>query len=243
MQPKPKSLVVITGASSGIGEAIAKLFSEAGFPLLLAARRIERLRSLNLPNALCEEVDVRDVAQFQKALDKAVQQFGEVDCLINNAGVMLLGDPQTQNPDELKTMLDVNVLGVLNGIHCVLNSMIQRKHGTIINISSIAGRKTFTFHAGYCASKFAVHALSESIRADVAKHNVRVSTIAPGVVETDLLSHTSSEDIIKAYTDWKSTLNYVLRPEDVAQAALYLYTQPQQVCIRELVITATAQET
>jgi NADP-dependent 3-hydroxy acid dehydrogenase YdfG len=240
---KDKSLVVITGASSGIGEALAKTFSSAGFPLLLLARRVGRLESLGLQNAICEKVDVRDAAQFQAAIKKAEQQFDEVDCLINNAGVMLLGDPQLQDPSEMKTMLDVNVVGALNGIHCVLSGMIKRQRGTVINISSIAGRKTFTFHAGYCASKFAVHALSESIRADVAKHNVRVSTIAPGVVETELLSHTTSDEIKNNYEAWKSTLPYVLQPDDVAQAALYLYMQPQQICIREMVITATAQET
>lgn len=240
---KNKSLVVITGASSGIGEALAKTFSAAGYPLLLLARRVEKIVSLYLPNTLCEAVDVRDLAQFRSALKKAEQEFGEVDCLINNAGVMLLGDAQTQHPSELQTMLDINVVGMMNGIHCVLEGMIKRRHGTVINVSSIAGRKTFTVHAGYCASKFAVHALSESIRADVAKHNVRVSIIAPGVVETELLSHTTSEVIKHHYEDWKSTMSDILEPNDIAEAALFLYAQPQKVCVREMVITSTSQET
>ncbi len=108
---------------------------------------------------------------------------------------MLLGLIHDQNPDEWKNMYDVNVLGLLNGMHAVLGSMKERKAGTIINISSVAGRKTFPNHAAYCGSKFAVHAISENVREEVAADNVRVITIAPGAVETELLSHTTSDDI------------------------------------------------
>ncbi|MCA2493685.1 SDR family oxidoreductase, partial [Vibrio sp. 2175-1] len=190
-----KKLVVITGASSGIGEAIARRFSEEGHPLLLVARRVERLEALNLPNTLCEKVDVTDQASLITAIEKAEAQFGPADVLVNNAGVMLLGQIDTQDAAEWKRMFDVNVLGLLNGMHSVLASMKARNSGTIINISSIAGKKTFPDHAAYCGTKFAVHAISENVREEVAASNVRVTTIAPGAVETELLSHTTSQAI------------------------------------------------
>ncbi len=142
-----KKLVVITGASSGIGEAIARRFSEEGHPLLLVARRVERLEALNLPNTLCEKVDVTDQASLITAIEKAEAQFGPADVLVNNAGVMLLGQIDTQDAAEWKRMFDVNVLGLLNGMHSVLAPMKARNSGTIINISSIAGKKTFPNHA------------------------------------------------------------------------------------------------
>ncbi|EQL89687.1 short chain dehydrogenase family protein [Vibrio parahaemolyticus 10290] len=198
-----KKLVVITGASSGIGEAIARRFSEEGHPLLLVARRVERLEALNLPNTLCEKVNVTDQASLITAIEKAEAQFGPADVLVNNAGVMLLGQIDTQDAAEWKRMFDVNVLGLLNGMHSVLASMKARNSGTIINISSIAGKKTFPDHAAYCGTKFAVHAISENVREEVAASNVRVTTIAPGAVETELLSHTTSQDIKDGYDAWK----------------------------------------
>ena len=119
-----KPLVVITGASSGIGEACARSFSEAGHPLLLIARRLDRLRALNLPdNVICAQVDVTDRPQLKEAIQQAVEKYGPVDCLINNAGVMLLGKVQTQDPEEWQRMFDTNLMGVLNGTHVVLPSM------------------------------------------------------------------------------------------------------------------------
>ncbi|MEF1183463.1 SDR family oxidoreductase, partial [Vibrio sinaloensis] len=118
-----KKLIVITGASSGIGEAIARRLSEAGHPLLLLARRVERLVELNLPNTLCEKVDVTDKTTFEAAIAKAEQQFGPVDGLVNNAGVMLLGQIDSQEANEWKQMFDVNVIGLLNGMQAVLAPM------------------------------------------------------------------------------------------------------------------------
>jgi len=118
-----KPLVVITGASSGIGEAAAKSFSAAGHPLLLIARRLDRLEALNLPNTICAQVDVTDRPKLISAINDAVAKYGPVDCLINNAGVMLLGKVQTQDPEEWQRMFDVNLMGVLNGTHAVLPSM------------------------------------------------------------------------------------------------------------------------
>ncbi|EIQ7474695.1 SDR family oxidoreductase [Vibrio parahaemolyticus] len=237
-----KKLVVITGASSGIGEAIARRFSEEGHPLLLVARRVERLEALNLPNTLCEKVDVTDQASLITAIEKAEAQFGPADVLVNNAGVMLLGQIDTQDAAEWKRMFDVNVLGLLNGMHSVLAPMKARNSGTIINISSIAGKKTFPDHAAYCGTKFAVHAISENVREEVAASNVRVTTIAPGAVETELLSHTTSQDIKDGYDAWKVDMGGVLAADDVARVVMFAYQQPQNVCIREIALAPTKQQ-
>ncbi|WP_104400949.1 SDR family oxidoreductase [Vibrio penaeicida] len=234
-------LIVITGASSGIGEATAKKLSAEGYSLLLLARRIEKLEALNLPNTLCRKVDVTNVKSFEAAIAEAEEAFGPVDGLINNAGVMLLGNAHEQDPQEWKTMFDVNVMGLLNGIHVVLAKMKARKAGTVINISSIAGRKTFPSHSAYCGTKFAVHAITENIREEVADDSVRMITIAPGAVETELLSHTTSDEIKAGYEDWKEGMGGVIVPEDIANAISYAYNQPQNVCVREIVIAATRQ--
>lgn len=237
-----KKLVVITGASSGFGEALARSLSAKGHPLLLLARRVERLQAMELPNCLCRHVDVTDLEAFQNAVNEAEAEFGPTDCLVNNAGVMLLSTIEDQDPAEWKTMLDVNVLGVLNGIKTVIKGMVERQSGTVINISSVAGRKTFPNHAAYCGTKFAVHALTENVREENSKHNIRFVTIAPGAAETELLSHTSNAEIKSGYEDWKKDMGGVLSAQDVANSIMYAYEQPQNVCIREIVICATKQE-
>ncbi|ELD1798988.1 SDR family oxidoreductase [Vibrio sp. LQ2] len=237
-----KKLVVITGASSGIGEAIARRLSAEGHPLLLLARRVERLEALNLPNTLCARVDVSEQASFEAAIASAEAEFGPADALINNAGVMLLGQIDTQEASEWKRMFDVNVLGLLNGMQAVLAPMKARNTGTIINISSIAGKKTFPDHAAYCGTKFAVHAISENVREEVAASNVRVTTIAPGAVETELVSHITSDAIKTGYDAWKQEMGGVLDADDVARAVVFAYQQPQNVCIREIALAPTKQQ-
>ena len=236
-----KSLVVITGASSGIGKACAIRLSKEGHPLLLLARRLEVMEALELPNTMCKSVDVTDREAVSQAVSEAEEKFGPTDCFINNAGIMLLGSMAEQDPKEWDKMLDVNVKGVLNGIHAVLGKMVERKGGTIVNVSSIAGRKTFPNHAAYCGTKFAVHAITENIREEVAEHNVRMVTIAPGVVETALLSHTSSDGIKGDYESWKDTIGGGLHAEDIAEAIYFAYSRPQRVCIREIVLAVTGQ--
>ncbi|MBY7766604.1 SDR family oxidoreductase [Vibrio fluvialis] len=237
-----KKLVVITGASSGIGEAIARRLSAEGHPLLLLARRVERLEALNLPNTLCARVDVTEQASFEAAIANAEAEFGPADALINNAGVMLLGQIDMQDASEWKRMFDVNVLGLLNGMQAVLAPMKARNTGTIINISSIAGKKTFPDHAAYCGTKFAVHAISENVREEVAASNVRVTTIAPGAVETELVSHITSDAIKTGYDAWKQEMGGVLDADDVARAVVFAYQQPQNVCIREIALAPTKQQ-
>jgi len=237
-----KKLVVVTGASSGIGAAIARRLSAAGHPLLLLARRVEQLEALDLPNCLCEQVDVTNRADFEAAINKAEAKFGAVDALVNNAGVMLLGQIEDQNSVEWQQMFEVNVLAILNSMQVVLAPMKAKNSGTIINVSSVAGRKTFADHAAYCGTKFAVHAITENVREEVADSNVRLITIAPGAVETELLSHTTSQDIKDGYENWKDSMDGVLAADDVARAVEFAYAQPQEVCIREIVLAATRQQ-
>lgn len=242
-----KKLVVITGASSGFGALMAKKFSKAGHPTLLLARRVESLKEMikeeQLENAIAARVDVTNKEQFEAAIKNAELIYGKTDLLINNAGVMLLGDVSIQDSSQWQNMLDVNVMGVLNGIQIVLEDMKARKCGTIINVSSIAGRKTFANHAAYCASKFGVHALTETIREEVSSYNVRLLTIAPGAAETELLSHTTSKQIKDDYEMWKQTMGgKSMDPIHVANSVFYMYNMPQEVSIRELLIAPTMQD-
>ncbi|MCK7621613.1 SDR family oxidoreductase [Streptomyces sp. RS10V-4] len=237
-----KPLIVITGASSGIGAATARLLSSQGHPLLLLARRLEKLEELGLPDTLCRQVDVTDRHAVEEAVREAEERFGPVDAIVNNAGVMLLSRIADQPAEEWDRMIDLNVKGVLYGTRAVLPGMLTRGRGTVINISSVAGRKTFPNHAAYVATKFAVHALSENLREEVAASGVRVVTIAPGAVETELLSHTSDEQIKSDYEAWKKSAGGALAPQVVAEAIAYAYRQPQNVTIREIVLAATGQE-
>lgn len=242
-----KKLIVITGASSGFGYEMAKKFGEQKYPMLLVARRLEKLEELvkneKLENVIIKKVDVTNKEEFKNAIISAEEIYGKVDLLINNAGTMLLGSVVDQDPKEWKQMLDVNVMGVLNGMQIVIEDMIKREEGTIINISSIAGKKTFGNHAAYCASKFGVHALTETIREEVSLSNVRCLTISPGAAETELLSHTTRDDIISGYNSWKETMGgKSLNPKHVANSALYMYELPQEVSIREIVIAPTKQD-
>jgi NADP-dependent 3-hydroxy acid dehydrogenase YdfG len=235
-----RGLVVITGASSGIGAECARRFSAAGHPLLLLARRVERMEALALPECLCEAVDVTKFDEFQAAVKKGEARFGPVACIINNAGIMLLGHAHDQSVDEWRQMLDVNVMGVLHGVKCVIDGMVARQSGCIINVSSVAGRKTFGDHAVYCATKFGVHALTENFRSEYAQHNVKFCIVAPGVVETELLGHTTNDVVVEGYKQWKATIE-ALQPIDVANACYFVFDQPARCCIREIVLAPTKQ--
>jgi NADP-dependent 3-hydroxy acid dehydrogenase YdfG len=238
---KALPLVMVTGASSGIGAAVARTFSELGHPLLLLSRRLSALRSLNLPKSICIAADVSDERAVQSAVRAGEDEFGRVDCLVNSAGQMLLGEPLEQSADELKSMLDVNVIGTMNAIRSVLPGMVERRRGSIFNVSSITGRQAFPFHSAYCATKFGVHGMSAGLGADLGQHNIRVSTISPGVVDTALIDGTTSASAKAMFREWMSTLESVLHPDDVARAISFAYEQPQHVCMREIFLTSTSQ--
>lgn len=240
-----KKLVVITGASSGFGAEIAKIFNQAGNPLLLIGRNTAKIEALPLDftNVMIAKVDVTNLNDFTNSVRAAEVKFGPTDLLVNNAGVMLLGNVENQSSQEWQTMLDTNVMGVLNGTQVVLQNMIDRQGGTIINMSSIAGFKAFTNHAAYVASKFGVHGATETIRQEVASKDVRVSLVAPGAAETDLLTHVTSESALTDYQAWKESMGGItLDPKYVAQTVKYIYDLPQAVEIREVAIAATRQD-
>ncbi len=238
-----KKLIVITGASSGFGKELAKMFSQDGYPLLLLARRVELLEELNLPNTICKKVDVTNKEEFTAAVRFAEEKYGKTDLMINNAGIMLLGNLETQDANEWQRMLDVNVMGVMNGMQIVMNDMKKRNSGTIINLSSIAGVKPFGNHAAYCATKYGVVGLSEVARMEMSSHNVRVIRVCPGAVDTELLSHTTSDEIKTGYNAWKESVGVgSITAHDVAKTIKFAYELPQGVNLREIQIADTKQD-
>lgn len=242
MSVPAKPLVVVTGASSGIGEATAKAFSRAGYPLLLLARRLDRLEGLGLPNTLCRKADVRDREAITSAVKEAEKVYGPTDCLFNNAGIARLADIARQDPGEWDEMIDINVKGVMNALFAVMAGMKERRRGTIINMSSIAGRKVYPDHTVYCGTKFFVHAVSESIRGYLAPYGVRVMVVSPGVIETEVLDHVTDPGTLKNYRENKVKIGGGISADHVANLLLYTYELPQEVLVQELVITPTRQE-
>lgn len=237
-----KPLIAITGASSGIGAATARAFDGAGYPTLLMARRLGMLEDLGLERARLAGVDIQDIAAVSEAIRAAEDQHGPVDLLVNNAGVMALGVVATQDPAEWRTMFDVGVLALLGVTQLVLPGMTARRHGTIVNMGSVAGRNIYGNHTVYCGTKFAVHAISEGLRKEVAGSNVRVTVIAPGMIETELLNHTADASIVADYQAYKKRVGGALTPDVVAGLIKHVYELPQDVCIRELVLAPTGQD-
>lgn len=237
-----KKLVVVTGASSGMGMEFAKRFSSEGHPVLMLARRKEIMEALNLPNCLCRSVDVTDKEGMEAAIREAEALYGKTDLLINCAGTMTLGHAQTQPYEEWERMIDVNIKGILTGTRAVLADMMERNCGTIINISSIAGRKTFDNHSIYCGTKYAVHAISECMRKEASGSSVRIIVIAPGVAETPLTGHTSNDQELQSnFEIWKDSIDGGLDVARVADCAWFAYQMPQDVCVREILITKVKQ--
>lgn len=237
-----KPLVVITGASSGIGAAAAQAFSADGHPLLLLARRLDRMQALGLPNTLCRAVDVRDRDAIARAVAEAEATYGPPDCLFNNAGIARLGDITRQSPSEWDEMIDINVNGMMNGVHAVMDGMIKRRHGTIVQMSSIAGRKTYPDHTVYCGTKYFVHGMSDSLREHLAPHDVRVIVISPGVIETEVLDHVTDQTTLANYRANKVRIGGGISADHVAASILFAYRLPQNVLIQEICITPTRQE-
>ena len=237
-----KPLVVITGASSGIGAATAEAFSKAGHPLLLLARRIDRMEALGLPKAICRKVDVRDRKAVKEAIDEAEEEYGPTDCLFNNAGIARLGNVIGQDPQEWDEQIEINVNGVMNGVHAVMGGMVERKRGTIVNMSSIAGRKVYPDHTVYCGTKYFVHGMSDSLRQHLAPHDVRVIVISPGVIETEVLNGVTDQTTLANYKANKVKMGGGISAGHVADSILFAYQLPQNVLIQEICITPTRQE-
>lgn len=236
-----KPLVMITGAGSGIGRATAQAFAAEGYPLLLTGRRIEPLRNLGLTEAVCIAADVRDREAMIAAISQGEARHGPVDCLVNNAGIAPLAKLEDQDPAEWQDLIDINCTGVLNCMHAVMPAMKARRHGTIINISSIAGRKSYPSHDVYCGTKFFVHAVSEGARRNMAPFDVRVIVVSPGLTDTDIPSSMRNK---AAKEFWEKGRDAVgpITSEDVAKTILFAYQMPQNVILQELTITPTRQE-
>jgi NADP-dependent 3-hydroxy acid dehydrogenase YdfG len=236
-----KPLIAITGASSGIGEAAARAFSRAGHPLLLMARRLDRLEGLGLPDALCRKVDVRDREAIALAVAEAEARFGPVDMMFANAGIARLGDIGRQDPAEWDEMIDINVKGVMNTVHAVMAGMMDRRRGTLFMMSSIAGRKVYPDHTVYCGTKFFVHGISESLREYLSAYDVRVVVISPGIIETEVLDHVTDPNTLAAYKANKAAIGGGIGPEHLAELMVQTYQMPQTVLVQEICITPTRQ--
>lgn len=239
-------VIVITGASSGLGEAAAKHLSTLGAPVVLGARRRDRIEKLAKEiwdkggKALAIAVDVTQIEQVKKLVDTAVEKFGRVDVILNNAGIMPLSTMDSLHIDEWDKMIDVNIKGVLNGIAAVLPYMKDQKFGQIINTSSVAGHKVFNGSAVYSATKYAVRALTEGLRMEVKPYNIRTTIVCPGAVKTELLEHISEADIQQANKDYVGEVG--ISPDSFARVVAFAISQPEDVDINEIIFRPTAQE-
>jgi len=236
-----KPLVAITGASSGIGEATARAFAAAGHPVLMMARRINKMQAMGLPDSICREVDVRDREKIAAAVADAEREYGPVDMMFANAGIARLADIGRQDPAEWDEMIDINTKGVLNTVHAVMADMMARKHGTLVLMGSIAGRKVYPDHTVYCGTKYFIHAIAESLRGYLSTHDVRVMVVSPGVINTEVLNAVTDAETLAAYTANKQKMGGGIGADIVADLILNAYRLPQKALVQEICITPTRQ--
>ena len=237
-------VVIITGASSGLGEATAKRLAASGAKLMLAARREDRLKELvaaiaqtgGTANYLV--TDVTDRAQVEALAKQTLSTYGRIDVLINNAGLMPLSPLDQIKVEEWDQMIDVNIKGVLYGIAAVLPMMRQQKSGHIINLSSVAGHKVFPGAAVYCATKFAVRAISEGLRLE-SNGEIRSTNISPGAVATELTSTISDADTAASIN---ALYEIAIDADAIARAIAFAIEQPGDVDVNEMIIRPTRQE-
>jgi NADP-dependent 3-hydroxy acid dehydrogenase YdfG len=239
-------VIVITGASSGMGETAAKHLAKLGATVVLGARRVDRIEKLAKGiqdtggKALAIATDVTKREQVKQLVDSAVEKFGRVDVFLNNAGIMPLSPIDRLNVDEWDKMVDVNIKGVLNGVAAVLPHMKNQKSGHIINTASVAGHKIFSGSAVYSATKFAVRALSEGLRMEVKSYNIRTTIVSPGAVKTELLDHISEADVQQANKDYVGAIG--INPDSFARVVAFAISQPEDVDINEIIFRPTSQE-
>lgn len=237
-------VVIITGASSGIGEATAKLLAKNGAKLVLAARREDRLQALKEEieqlggQAVYQVTDVTKTEQLDQLAKLAQETYGSVDVLVNNAGLMPLSQLHKNKQDEWDTMVDVNIKGVLYGIGAVLPYMRKQKSGHIINISSVAGHEVMPSSAVYSGTKFAVRAITEGLRKEESvDNNIRATIISPGAVDTELKDHITDEEIKQGIGNIQA-----IDADAIARAINYAVSEPDDVSINEILIRPTAQK-
>lgn len=240
-------VAIVTGASSGIGEATAAALARAGAQVVLVARRQDRMVALaesiekeGLPRPLHFVTDVSNHGQVAGAVKETLAKLGRIDVLINNAGVMYVGPVEGANPEDWKKMMDINVLGLMYCTHAVLPAMLKQECGDIVNISSVSGRLVSARSAAYSATKFAVNAFAEGLRQEVQTKGVRVTLIEPGAVATELTDHIADDRTKSTVKDWVSKMT-PLTAEDIANSIIYAVTQPRSVSVNEILIRPTDQ--
>src|SRR5512140_2261491 len=239
-------VIVITGASSGLGEATARHLSGLGETVVLGARRMDRIQSLadelarQGGKALAVATDVTDPQQVKTLVDTAVQTYGRVDVLINNAGLMPHSPLERLKIDDWNRTIDVNIKGVLYGIAAALPHMKQQKVGHIINVSSVAGHKVGPGSAVYAATKHAVLALSEGLRQEVKPYNIRTTVISPGAVATELPDSATEPDVAENLR--KFYAEYAIPAESFARAVAFAISQPDDVDINEILFPPRRQQ-
>lgn len=223
---------IVTGASSGIGARIAKELAKEGVNVVLAARHLEKLskiekeiKELDNGKVLVVQTDVTNKQHVDSLVKKAEEAFNHVDILVNNAGQMLSSMIRSGKVEEWEEMIDVNIKGMLYGIHYVLPSMLERSTGHIINIASVSGFEVTKVSTVYSATKFAVRAISAGLEKELAKTGVRVTNISPGMVNTNLTNESS----------WNNERKK-LEPKDIAKAVVYALTQPDYVNVNEITV-------
>ncbi|MDR3409430.1 MAG: SDR family oxidoreductase [Formivibrio sp.] len=239
-------VIVITGASSGLGEAAARLLSSQGAIVVLGARRFERIQALadeliqQGGQALAQVTDVTRREQVQALVDAAVQAFGRVDVLINIAGLMPHSPLERLKVEDWERMIDVNLKGVLYGIAAALPHMQRQKSGHIINVSSVAGHKVGSGGAVYAATKHAVRALSEGLRQEVKPYNMRTTIISPGAVATELPGSATEADVAKNLHSFYES--YAISADSFARSVAFAISQPEDMDVNEILFRPTRQE-
>jgi NADP-dependent 3-hydroxy acid dehydrogenase YdfG len=238
---------VVTGASSGIGEATALAFAGQGAAVALGARRKDRTDALaerisgNGGTAHAFEVDIGDEDAARSFVEGAAAAMGGLDILVNNAGVMLLGPVDGADTEEWRTMVNVNLLGLLYCTHVALPLMRESGGGHIVNLSSVAGRTANAGSGVYNLTKFGVTAFSEALRQEALYSNIRVTCVEPGFVDTELQGHNENPVVVEAIEKMRETAGEVLAADDIARAVVYAVSQPAHVGVNEILIRPTGQ--
>lgn len=242
-------VAIITGASSGIGEATARRLAESGARVVLAARRVERLDALaadiehHQGTALVAPTDVTDERSVQRLARTTLDAFGRIDILINNAGIMPLSPISKLKVEEWDRMIDVNIKGVLYCVAATLPTMLEQRSGHIINVSSVAGRRPFPSGTVYSATKFAVRAISQGLRLELSPtKGIRVTDIEPGVVATELTHHITDNETANRFQEmWAEKTS--LESIDIAETILFVLSLPDHVNVNEILVRPTDQPT
>jgi clavulanate-9-aldehyde reducatase len=242
--PLDGRVAVVTGASSGIGEATVRALSGAGASVALGARRADRLQTIADSLAgptIVREVDVSDEEQARAFIQAAHDELGGLHILVNNAGVMLLGPVAGADTEEWRQMIAVNLLGLLYCTHAALPLLEESGGGDVVNVSSVAGRRADAGGAVYNMTKFGVHAFSEALRQEALHAGIRVTTVAPGFVDTELQRSQANPVVRRTLERVREEIGEVLQAEDIAEAILHAVTRPSHVCLNEVVLRPTRQ--